>query len=329
MAPQMNSEYGRNYGFPIRAVLAQGMIIPTQFVTNITLSASSLSLQVGKAQAITATVLPANADIQEVVWESSDENVADVTQNGRVVGIANGTCTITCRATDGSDVFAECQVTVATGGTDTGTHEFVDLGLPSGTLWATCNIGANAPEEYGNYFAWGETETKDEADYKTFANYKWCEGTAYSMTKYCDNPISGTVDNKTELEPEDDAATVNWGSNWQIPSAQQGEELLNSNYTTATWTQVNGVYGCKFTSKSNGNSIFLPAAGAIGVYDETVNQGSYIGYYWLRETSSGYDYGSAQYLFYVYRPAGIYNRYQVSGGCARCYGMPVRPVRKK
>ena len=140
-------------------------------------------------------------------------------------------------------------------------HEYVDLGLPSGTKWATCNVGANSPEEYGDYFAWGETKPKSTYDWST---YKWCNGSSKTMTKYCtrsDYGYNGFTDNLTELQPEDDAATANWGSGWQMPSLAQIQELKNSSYTTSEWTQLNGVYGRKVTSKSNGNSIFLPAAG--------------------------------------------------------------------
>ncbi len=132
-------------------------------------------------------------------------------------------------------------------------HEYVDLGLPSGTLWATCNVGANSPEEYGNYFAWGETKPK--SDY-TWGIYKYCQGSPDTMTKYCRSRSYGTVDNKTELEPSDDAATANWGGGWQMPSREQFNELFNSSYTATTWTTLNGVSGYEITSKSNGNSIF-------------------------------------------------------------------------
>ena len=101
-------------------------------------------------------------------------------------------------------------------------HEYVDLDLPSGTLWATCNVGAEKPEEYGDYFAWGETKTKENYDWST---YKWCNGSEYELTKYCVSGRYGTVDNKTELLPEDDAATANWGSNWCMPTVEQIEEL--------------------------------------------------------------------------------------------------------
>ena len=97
-------------------------------------------------------------------------------------------------------------------------HEYVDLGLPSGTQWATMNIGANAPEEYGDYFAWGETEPKDYYDWGT---YKWCMGNYNTMTKYCTISgygYNGFNDGKTELDPEDDAATAAWGAGWRMPS---------------------------------------------------------------------------------------------------------------
>ena len=94
-------------------------------------------------------------------------------------------------------------------------HEWVDLGLPSGTLWATCNVGANAPEEYGDHFAWGETSPKDVYNWST---YQWCNGSMFTLTKYNTESSLGMVDNKTELDPEDDAAYVNWGPSWRTPT---------------------------------------------------------------------------------------------------------------
>ena len=159
--------------------------------------------------------------------------------------------------------------------------DYVDLGLPSGTLWATCNVGASKPEEYGDYFAWGET-TGYRGGKTTFAwaTYKYCNGSETTMTKYCTDSSYGTVDNMTELELSDDAAYVNWGADWRMPSHEQINELINSNYTTAELITQNGVYGRKITSKKNGNSIFLPTA---GVRDDTSisNEGA-VGYYWSR-----------------------------------------------
>ena len=141
------------------------------------------------------------------------------------------------------------------------THEYVDLGLPSGTLWATCNVGASAPEEYGDYFAWGETAPKDDYHWN---NYKWCKGSYDTMTKYCTQDdysygYNDFTDGKTELDPEDDAAYVNWGPQWRMPSMEQQLELVEK--CNRTWTSRNGVDGCLFTGP-NGNTIFLPA----GVY---------------------------------------------------------------
>ena len=192
-------------------------------------------------------------------------------------------------------------------------HEWVDLGLPSGTLWATCNVGANSPEEYGDYFAWGETQPKTTYSWST---YKYCKGTSDTMTKYCTRSSIGSVDNKSELEPSDDAATVNWGADWQMPSLGQLRELYNSSYTTTTWTTMNRVYGRKIISNSNGNSIFLPAAGYrsdTSLYDA----GSY-GDYWSRSLDTSYNLA----FFLGFYSSHIYTNYR-----SRDCGRSVRPVR--
>ena len=169
----------------------------------------------------------------------------DVDQDGQVT-VADVTCLIDYLLTG---TWEEEPVTPPD------THEYVDLGLPSGTLWATCNVGATAPEEYGDYFAWGETEPKDVYDWTT---YKWCNGSNNTMTKYCTSSRYGTVDNKKELDPEDDAAYVNWGSSWRMPSLEQQQELIDN--CTWTWIIQNGVNG-RLVTGSNGKSLFLPAAG--------------------------------------------------------------------
>ncbi|MBP5715782.1 MAG: hypothetical protein J6W69_01555, partial [Bacteroidales bacterium] len=138
-------------------------------------------------------------------------------------------------------------------------HEYVDMGLPSGLLWATMNIGAENPEDYGDYFAWGETETNINS---TWNIYSWCDGTMYVMTKYCATENFGTVDDLVLLELDDDAAHVKWGGSWRMPTSEEYAELINSSYTTREWTTFNDVNGILITSKANGNSIFLPAAGS-------------------------------------------------------------------
>lgn len=162
-------------------------------------------------------------------------------------------------------------------------HTWVDLGLPSGTMWAMCNVGAENPEDYGDYFAWGETETKD---YYYWNTYKWCNGSNNTMTKYCTDSsygYNGFVDNKTELDPEDDAACVNWGATWRIPSIAQWQELF-SNCTTQ-WTQMNGVNG-QLVTGPNGKFLFLPAAGSC--WEDSLNEVGSFGRYWSRTLSSIY-----------------------------------------
>ena len=161
---------------------------------------------------------------------------------------------------------------------NTGNHEYVDLGLS--VKWATCNVGASKPEEYGDYFAWGETQPKSTYNWST---YKYCNGSYNTLTKYNNSSSYGTVDNKTKLELSDDAARANWGGSWRMPTrAEQGELRENC---TWTWTTQNGVNGYKVTSKKNGNSIFLPAAGYRDV-SSLSNAGSY-GDYWSSSLFSG------------------------------------------
>ena len=136
------------------------------------------------------------------------------------------------------------------------TYEAVEMGLS--VKWATFNVGATAPEEYGNYFAWGETAPKEEY---TWANYKHCLGSAYSLSKYNSSSSYGKVDNKDIPEPEDDAATVNWGGKWRMPTKEEMLELVNNcGWSVVT---VNGVKCYKATSYETGNSILLPCAGWI------------------------------------------------------------------
>ncbi|MBR6031910.1 MAG: hypothetical protein IKP36_08135 [Bacteroidaceae bacterium] len=202
-------------------------------------------------------------------------------------------------------------------------HEWVDLDLPSGTLWATCNLGANSPEEYGDYFAWGETEGYDSGK-TTFGwnTYKWCNGSEYTLTKYCTDSVygyNGFTDGLTELLPEDDAATKNWGSDWQMPSITQLQELYNSSYTTTTKTTQFGINGTKITSNSNGNFIFLPAAGYRNS-TSLCDAGSQ-GDYWSRSHWMGVS--SSAYTFY-FSSGSIF-----CFGCSFFVGQSIRPVRKQ
>ncbi|MCI7338370.1 MAG: fibrobacter succinogenes major paralogous domain-containing protein [Bacteroidales bacterium] len=193
-------------------------------------------------------------------------------------------------------------------GTENG-HEWVDLGLS--VKWATCNVGATKPEEYGNYYAWGETTTKSSYSYD---NYKWSNDGCDTFTKYNTSSSYGTVDNKTVLELADDAAHANWGGAWRMPTDAEWTELREN--CTWTWTIKNGVNGYEVKSEANGNSIFLPAAGYRN-YDDLSNAGSY-GYYW--SSSLGTDYPSNAWG--VSFDSGRVRR----GYGYRYYGRSVRPV---
>ena len=127
-----------------------------------------------------------------------------------------------------------CLIDYLLNGTWPDDHEWVDLGLPSGTLWATCNVGADRPGDFGDYFAWGETTPKQSYSWE---NYKWCYGYSSTLIKYCTNSsfgYNGFVDNKNELDPEDDAAYANWGPSWRMPTYDQAARL----YEVLAWSFI-------------------------------------------------------------------------------------------
>ena len=189
----------------------------------------------------------------------------------------------------------------------------VDLGLPSGIKWASCNVGAEKPEDSGNYYAWGEVFPKENYIGTT---YKYGNGNKF--TKYCNNASygdNGFTDNKTTLEPEDDAAHVNWNGSWRMPTDAEWAELIAN--CTWTWTTQNGINGYRVTSLTNGNSIFLPAAGyryATDLYDVGSS-----GYYW----SSSLVGDAPDGAWYLYFSSASVRGYDY--GC-RDYGQSVRPV---
>jgi len=206
----------------------------------------------------------------------------------------------------------------------------VDLGLPSGTKWANMNVGATTETDYGDYFAWGEVTPKYSSlnpltwkegysDGYDWSTYKWCNGTSTTLTKYNTKATYGTVvDNKTVLDPEDDAAYVNMGSQWRMPTAAEFRELINN--TTHAWVtnyKGSGVNGFTFTG--NSHTIFLPAAGYL---DDTnlSGQGRY-GHYW---SSSIYENSPYFGPFLSFGDSGSFN-VSINGG--RCYGYGVRAVK--
>lgn len=184
----------------------------------------------------------------------------------------------------------------------------VDLGLPSGTLWADRNVGASEAADYGWYLAWGETAPKDAYDWIT---YKYSGASSSSVNKYYDG------DGKTTLDLSDDAAHVNWGGKWRMPTQEQFEELNSE----CTWTWVKDYYGKGvsgfFVEGLNGNSIFLPSAG--DYQDAQLKYEGRFGMYWGVERRSDESYGACGEHFYS-------DYYSTSSHDSRCYGHSVRPV---
>ncbi len=192
-------------------------------------------------------------------------------------------------------------------------HDYVDLGLPSGKKWATCNVGADSPVEFGNYYAWGEITPKETY---TWSNYIWCNDDEFALTKYCDNRnfgYEGFTDNIRTLLPEDDAATVNWDASWRMPTYSEMEELKAN--CIVTWMTKDGVNGRLFTGP-NGNSIFFPAAG--NRFDSTIGGPNTYGSYWSSSVTAGF-------------PSGARELFLDSNGCFfdhgdRSCGQPVRAI---
>lgn len=243
----------------------------------------------------TTPAINQNATIRVVAHDTTPQPIfGDVNDDGEV-NIADVNAVIDAiisnRVVEKADVNSDGEINIADVnvvlniilGTQTQqNHEYVDLGLPSGTLWATCNIGANNPEDYGDYFAWGETVPKQVYEIET---YMWYNNSYYMLTKYCTNSSNGYVDNKTELDSEDDAATVNWGPSWSVPTQEQFQELAdNCNWI---WISINGVGGQKVTRR-NGNTIFLPCGG-YRLNSSLYNPYTY-GYYWSNKLSSNDSY---------------------------------------
>ena len=196
----------------------------------------------------------------------------------------------------------------------------VDLGLS--VYWASCNLGASKPSEYGGYYQWAGT--KDVSDTGIYLDWNYCPyhtgSDRYSgWTKYNTIESYGTVDNKTVLDPMDDAASVALGGKWRMPTDEEWTELRNTDNCSWTWTSIDGVNGYKVQSKKSGytdNWIFLPAAGSRRGTDlSLVGSG---GYYW----SSSLNTGGPNLAWYVYFYSDNVSRYRYN----RCNGQSVRPV---
>lgn len=286
--------------------------------TSISLDKTSLSLLIGAEATLSVTsVLPENANDKTYTWSSSDSSIASVDNSGKVTAKKIGNATIKATANDGSGIFTSCAVRVKEPYTAMA-GEAVNLGLS--VKWSLMNLGATSPSDYGDYFAWGETEPKG---HYSWTKYKWCNGSSYTMTKYNNSSLYGAVDNKSEFKDYDyvdDAARQALGGKWRIPTEAEWTELREQ--CTWEWTsnyKGTGIAGRIVTGKKTGytdKSIFLPAAGNRNNTNLN-NAGSY-GLYWSSSIDTDGPCYAKSVNFYsltVYR----YDDY-------RYRGLSVRPV---
>ena len=322
-----SDEMGRDgvsrYGGPtIRPVFGDLAPVP---VESVSLDKAEFELTIGKSATLIATVLPEYANDKSVTWFSSDDMVASVSSTGVVMGVAAGSAIITVLTTDGKKT-ATCNVVVKE--PVLSPLESIDLGLPSGLKWASFNLGASAPEEYGDYYAWGETEpyysNQNPLTWKegkdsgyNWPSYKWCMGSNETLIKYCTYSFfgyDGFMDGLTVLAPEDDAATNRLGREWRLPTDTEWTELRDK----CVWEDcsINGVNGRKVTGP-NGKSIFLPTAGerdGTNLFDNGI-----AGMYWSSSLSMSDFTFLAWCINFAYDFVSIVEQ-------NRCYGFSIRPV---
>lgn len=259
--------------------------VPGTGVENVIVEPTELRLNEGETHTLTATVLPEDATDKGIKWSSADTGIATVDGTGLVTAVSAGETTITVTTDDGGKT-ATCMVTVSKG------HDSVDLGLS--VKWATCNIGAENPWEYGDYFAWGETEPKEE--------YSMANNTTFEKTI---SDISGN--------PEYDAAAANWGGTWRMPTKAEMQELIDE--CEWEWTELEGEAGYNITGPS-GQSIFMPASGYIN--SKTSYDTERYGYYW---TSTPDEYSTTMSSYLSFSSFG--HRIDLVG---RYFGLSIRPV---
>ncbi|MBP5559205.1 MAG: Ig-like domain-containing protein [Bacteroidales bacterium] len=295
--------YSRYVGMTIRPVFGN-RVLPTGVSV-----LGSITMREGNYEKVKPAVIPSNAEFT-MVWgfTSSNPKVAYYdSYYGSVVALSVGSATLAFHTANG--ISATCYVAV---NPEAGAGQ-VDLGLS--VKWASVNIGAYKAEDYGNYYAWGETKAKSSYGWD---NYLWCDGSAATLKKYNTNSSYGTVDYRTVMDPDDDAALLEWGGNWRIPTSDEISELRNN--CTWTWTSRNGINGYEVKGKKSGytnNSIFLPAAGYYEGGDRKFVGSS--GRYWSRSPYSGNQSYSLR----------ISSDDYYTGNDERAFGSVIRPVYDK
>lgn len=288
-----------------------------RYVERIDLNHSIIYLDQGDKRQLTATIIPESAGNKTLNWSSSDEWIATVDQNGLVTAVSatGDPAFIYAYASDGSGMRACCTVYVMGA---------VDLGLS--VKWANFNIGASTPTSYGNYYAWGEIETKDEY---TWENYKFRSSGNSSndikFSKYNESSAFGNygpIDNKTVLDPEDDVARVVLGNGWRMPTEKEVIELKNN----CSWKEMgNGYYVSGLAKGYEKYCIFIPKSGNInGKTRENIGSDCY---FWSASLFSLMFMGSPTFQPWcgsLVRASE--NNYLSVGGGNRYLGLPVRPV---
>lgn len=250
-------------------------------VDSIELSSNEIYLAQGETKELEYFIYPSIYQDLEVVWNSDNPGVAEVDEKGVVTGIALGSATVSVAMKDQPLVYASCSVQV-------GVQGAVDLGLS--VLWASCNIGAETPEDYGNYYAWGELQPKFLYDWD---HYQFVVPGDMTITKYCTLEgfsVDGNPDNKAVLESADDVATKELGGKWRVPTKRDWNEIWSSPLLDWFWTKhiKNGVSirGCEVVNKTTGARIFLPYAGYIR--NTTLLEENEVGNYWTANIDTGY-----------------------------------------
>ena len=307
--PTSFTSCSKEWGMSVRAVNTDG----TEKVTGVSFNNKKITIAPGERLKLDVTISPSYATNQILFWSSGQTAYVNVSSDGVVTGCNVGTTTVTVTSADGG-IVDTCEITVANKINSVTIPDAVDLGLS--VKWASFNLGATCPEDFGNYYAWGEVSPKLEF---TFANYTFKKpGTELSSDDKFAYSKYG-VDNLTRLETEDDAAKAALGGDWRMPTVSEAKELIN-NCTISRYVS-GGITIVKLMSNINGNFILLPGAGGF-FYDTYMNNYDTFCRYWTSELDGGCPYYCWSFgYFYGYDHFWVTNQ-------NRYIGLPIRAVRE-